>query len=315
MHSLHLVQQVLQPPSGGCSCFSTVRSGWLTLFLCYVDESGDEQALRTKNDPPVLALGGLVVEEARCRRLIWDFLQLKKRYNPVLARPDSKLSDLIAFEMKGSNLRADMRSDSRRRRRRAFGILDKLLELLDEHNVSLISEVHIKGQKVLSRWVYVECVAGLAEKFDAQLRAAGTTGLMILDARTKAKNVPSVQRITTKRFKSGDNGYTNLVESPVFGHSDAHVVLQIVDIVVSAMLFPMACAGFCLCLLDNAHPSSAYLEVRERYGQQLRHLEYRYLDSAGTRVGGVRVHDHMNRQPTLALFQDVPFRIGGTSDS
>ncbi|RKR76020.1 DUF3800 domain-containing protein [Frondihabitans australicus] len=279
------------------------------MFLCYIDESGDEQALRTKNDPPVLVLGGLVVEESQSRGLIWDFLQLKKKYNPALAAKDAQLSDVIAFEIKGANLRADIRSDSRRRRRRAFGILDDVISLLDSHNVSLIAEVHVKGQKVLNRWIYSDCVASLAEKFDVQLRAASTTGLVVLDARTKAKNVPSVQRITTKRFKSGANAYTHLAESPVFGHSDAHVVLQIVDIVVWALVFPMACAGFCLCLLDNAHPSSEYLHVRERYGQKLRLLEYRYLDRDGSRVGGVRVHDHMNRQPTLALFEDVPFRI------
>lgn len=132
---------------------------------------------------------------------------------------------------------------------------------------------------------------------------------MILDARTKAKNVPSVNSITTQRFRTGGNAYPHLVESPVFGHSDAHVLLQLADILVSALLFPMACAGFCLCLLDNTHPSSKYLEVRERYGQRLRLLEHRYLTADGRRAGGIRVRDHMNHQPTRAIFEDVEFTL------
>jgi hypothetical protein len=56
---------------------------------------------------------------------------------------------------------------------------------------------------------------------------------------TKSKNVPSVQRITTQRVSQWRRRLPARVESPVFGHSDAHVVLQIADLVVSAMLFPM----------------------------------------------------------------------------
>jgi len=279
------------------------------MFLCYIDESGDEQPLRTRTDPPVLVLGGLIVEQGQAKNLIWDFLQLKKAFNSQLARDDTKLSELIAFEMKGSNLRADMRSDSRRRRRRATGFLDKVLDLLVTYNVTVTGEIHVKGQRVLNRWVYADAVAALATKFEAQLRAADSTGMMILDARTKAKNVPSVQRITTKRFKTGGDSYRHLIESPVFGHSDAHVVLQIADIVVSALLFPLSCAGFCLCLLDNAHPNTEYLSLRERYGRRLRLLEYRYIDKLGHQVGGVTVHDHLNHQPTLALFEPVDFQL------
>lgn len=279
------------------------------MFLCYIDESGDEQALRTRTDPPVLVVGGLIVEEDQAKTLIWEFLQLKKQYNPSLSGERMRLSDLISFEMKGSDLRADMRSTSRRRRARAFTIVQRVLGLLEAHNVLVIGEIHVKGEGALHRWVYSECIANLADQFEVQLRAADSTGMMVLDARTKNKNVPSVQRITTKRFKTGGDVYKHLVESPVFGHSDAHVVLQIVDIVVSALLFPLACAGYCLCLLDNVHPSEAYIEVRGRFGARLRLLEHRYVDSTGTRRGGIRVSDHMNHQPTIALFQETEFRL------
>jgi len=279
------------------------------LFLCYIDEAGDEQALRTRTDPPVLVIGGIIVEETNAQSLIWDFLQLKKKFNPSLSRDGVKLSDVVAFEIKGSNLRADMRSSSRRRRRAAFGILDAVLDLLDHHNALILGDIQIKGPGPLGRWVYSKTVSSLADQFETLLRAADSTGLMVLDARTKSKNVPSVNGITTQRFRSGGGTYPHLVESPVFGHSDAHVALQIADLMVSALLFPMACAGYCLCLIDNTHPSSEYLGVRERYGARLRLLEHKYLASDGRRAGGIRVYDHMNHQPTLAIFQEVPFAL------
>ncbi|NQX25869.1 DUF3800 domain-containing protein [Microbacteriaceae bacterium VKM Ac-2854] len=277
------------------------------MLLCYVDESGDEQPLRTRTDPPVLVIGGLIVQHEQAKSLIWKFLQIKKKYNNSLSLDDAKLSDVVSLEMKGSDLRRDVRSSSRRPRRRAFGILDDVMALLEQHNVSLIGEVHVKGQRPLRRWVYSDAIAWMTEQFESALRAADAPGQMILDARTKAKNVPSVHRITTKRFKSGGDPFPRLVESPLFGHSDAHVVLQIADIVVSGLLFPMACAGFCSSLIDNVHINPDFSQVRTRYGARLRLLEHRYTTAGGGRAGGVRVTDHMNHQTGLNLYLEVPF--------
>jgi hypothetical protein len=252
-------------------------------------------------------LGGVIIAEAKAKALVWDFLQLKKRFNPSLERPEVRLSDVVSFEMKGSDLRADMRAASRRRRGRAYQIIGSVMHLLEKHDAVIVADIHIKGQESLGRRVYPQSIHALMSEFETLLRAANTKGMAILDSRTKTKNVPSVNQITTQRFRSGGDAFVHLVESPVFGHSDAHVGLQIADLVVSAMLFPLACAGYCLCLLDNVHPSEAYLDVRERFGERLRLLEHRYLDGEGSRAGGVRVHDHMNHQPTLAIFKDVEF--------
>jgi len=281
------------------------------VLLCYIDESGDEAALRTSTDPPVLVIAGLVVELRMAKSLIWRFLQIKKKYNTSLSAADAQLSDVIRFEMKGSDLRKDIRSGSRRPRRRAFGVLDDVLALLEEHHVTVVGDVSVKGEKPLRRWVYSDSIAWITEQFEVALRAADTPGQVTLDARTKSKNVPSVHRITTKRFKSGGDSFPHLVESPLFGHSDAHVVLQLSDIVVSALLFPMACAGYCSSLLDNVHITPEFEAVRLRYGARLRLLEHRCLGPAGERAGGVRVTDHMNRQPTLGLYQEVPFSYRG----
>lgn len=69
----------------------------------------------------------------------------------------------------------------------------------------------------------------------------------------------------------------------------------------------MACASYCNSLLDNVHIDSAYDIIRDRYGARIRLLESRYLNGDGRKVGGVRVCDHMNRQPSLALYQQMDF--------
>jgi hypothetical protein len=147
----------------------------------------------------------------------------------------------------------------------------------------------------------------VAEQFEAQLRAANTSGAMVLDARTKAKNVPSVHRMTTERFRTGGNPYPCLVESPVFGHSDAHVALQIADLLASALFFPMACFAYSQGLIDNVHLNESYGEVRQRFGSKLRLLEHRYVGPDGRHAGGIIVRDNLNNQPSLQLYKDCPF--------
>ncbi|MCV7274127.1 DUF3800 domain-containing protein [Mycolicibacter arupensis] len=276
------------------------------MLLAYLDESGDEQPLRTPEDPPVLVIAGVVVDHERVMNLVWQFLQLKKRYSPSLLKDDVQLSDLIRFEVKGSDLRKDVRSATRRNRRRALGFLDAVLKLLEEERALIIGEVYIKGEKPLSRWVYPQAVAKIAAGFEHQLQAAGTQGLIIMDARTKVKNTPSVHRLTTTRFKSGGNPVPHLVESPTFGHSDAHVILQIADIVASALIFPMACVGYCNTLIRNVHLNDEYAVLRTRYGQKLNGLQYRYTTAdTGRRVGSLRVIDRLNGQPSRALYDDA----------
>ncbi|GAA5044585.1 DUF3800 domain-containing protein [Nocardia callitridis] len=282
-------------------------SNYYSVLLCYLDESGDEQALRTPTDPPVLVIAGIVVSRARVHGMVYNFLQLKKKFHPALAKPSVKLSDLITHEVKGSDLRKNVRDGGRNARRAVYRLVEETLCLLEDSNAKIVGEVHVKGTTPLTRWVYSDTVAHIAEQFEAQLRAANTSGAMILDARTKSKNVPSVHRMTTARFRAGGNPYPSLVESPVFGHSDAHVALQIADLLASALLFPMACFAYSQGLINNIHLNESYGEVRERFGPKLRLLEHRYAGPNGRHAGGIVVRDNLNNQPSLRLYKDCPF--------
>ncbi|MFD6401558.1 DUF3800 domain-containing protein [Nocardia sp. NPDC060249] len=280
------------------------------MLLCYLDESGDEQALRTETDTPALVIAGLVVDHQRVHGLVYKFLQLKKKYRPALAKPTVKLSDLITHEIKGSDLRKGVRDGGRNARRAVYSLLSDTLDLLEESNSKVVGEIHVKGEEPLARWAYAVTVAGIAEQLEAQSRAANTSGAMILDARTKSKNVPSVHRITTERFRAGGNPYPCLVESPVFGHSDAHVALQVADLIVSGLLFPMACFAYSQGLISNIHINESYGEIRERFGSRLRLLEHRHVWANGRHAGGIVVRDHLNNQPSLLLYKDCPFDTG-----
>ncbi|WP_157172003.1 DUF3800 domain-containing protein [Nocardia higoensis] len=277
------------------------------VLLCYLDESGDEQALRTATDPPVLVIAGLVVDHQRVHGLVYNFLQLKKKFRPMLAQPTVQLSDLITHEIKGSDLRKDIRNGGRNARRAVYALLNDTLDLLEECNAKIVGEIHIKGTEPLARWVYAVTVARVAEQLEAQSRAANTSGAIVLDARTKSKNVPSVHRITTERFRAGGNPYPRLVESPVFGHSDAHVALQVADLLASALLFPMACFAYSQGLIDNIHLTESYGELRDRFGSRLRLLEHRYAGTNGRHAGGIVVRDNLNNQRSMMLYKDCPF--------
>ncbi|MEU5406502.1 DUF3800 domain-containing protein [Nocardia asteroides] len=277
------------------------------MLLCYLDESGDEQALRTATDPPVLAIAGIVVDHEQLHGMVYEFLQLKKKFFPALAGSEVKLSELITHEIKGCDLRKNVRAGGRNQRRAVFSLIADTLTILERRDATIVGEIHIKGDEQLPRWIYAEIVARIARQFEARLGATHSVGTMILDARTKAKNVPAVHRLTTERFKSGGNPYPHLVESPVFGHSDAHVALQIADIVASALLFPMACFAYSQCLIDNVHLNERYGEIRERFAAKLRLLERRFVDVGGSLTGGITVRDHLNNQSTLHLYCEQPF--------
>lgn len=280
------------------------------MHICYVDESGDAEALNSQrpDDTPVFVLVGMTVPQTRSDDLAWDYLRLKAEFNPTLSQ--SKLSDLISAEVKGSKLRKDFRKDrgNRNVRRRAYGYVDKALELLEKHNCQLVGKIVVKQPDLENppseRATYSSSIAEMATTFQAQLASAPTEGLMILDARTKVKNAPSTLGVTTRRFRTGGDPYPNFVESPVFGHSDTHVHLQIVDIVASAVVFPIACLVYCSEFYWNTHPHPRYAEVKERFGARLQRLEYRYTDGEGNKRGGFQVIDPVERRPTHHLFRD-----------
>ena len=133
-------RQVLRPPRG----VAVVVVGVSAMRICYVDESGDGR--RPNPDfpdvPPALVICGLVLESDAVPDLTRDFLHEKKRFHPRKA--GSGPLDGVLNEVKGSDIRRDIRSGSRRRNRAAIGFLDRTTDLLSKYDVGIIGRVWIK---------------------------------------------------------------------------------------------------------------------------------------------------------------------------
>ena len=272
------------------------------MLLCYVDESGNDQVLDCREAPPVLVLVGVVIPHERAKDVAWAYLRLKERFRPSLRQ--LRLSDLIKTEIKGADLRADFRSGSRSRIRYATGFIDGVLDTLEYGQATLTGRIWVKrDNETLPTFHYPEGVAGMASDFHSQAAAAELPGMMILDARTKVKNTPSVDGITTRKFKSGGDPMPYLAESPVFGHSDAHVLLQVADIVAAGLVFPMACHAFCNDLIDNVHNDPSYADIARLWGARVRNLERRYTDDDSQKRGGLVVRDLRHHRPSVTLYE------------
>ncbi|MFC5953735.1 DUF3800 domain-containing protein [Streptomyces pratens] len=93
-----------------------------------------------------------------------------------------------------------------------------------------------------------------------------------------------------------------VIESPVFGHSDTHTLLQLADLVVFSLLFPIACHAYLNDVTWNVHCVDAYQPLRERFGKRLKKLQFRYQDPVGKWRGGIVVSDRRTQRPSSLMF-------------
>jgi hypothetical protein len=286
------------------------------LFLSYIDEAGNGQTLdpRCAQAPPLMVIGGVIVPHDRLRALTIDFIAMKKKFDPALARLP-QLSDVIRAELKGSNVRQNLRSHRRNARRRGYGIVDHLVAMLERHQCRVLARIWVKeeGVGVNEAAMYGSSVAALCENVDRYVASQSRQerAMMILDIRTRHKDVGNVHCITTRKYRKGGDVLPAIAESPVLGHSDTLVGLQVADLLVSSLLFPAACAAYAEDLEWNAHCHPEYAEVRERYMPRIAGLQYRYRTETGKWTGGVVVSDRRRRRPGADLFAcgDVPAAV------
>lgn len=279
------------------------------MLLCYIDESGTCEPYRSE-DPgstPVFVLAGISVTKAKARALTMEYVKLKKEFEPTLQGQEKTLSDIIRYEVKGSTLRRDVRNEraGRNTRRKAIRFMSRVVDLLEDNGCRIMGKVIVKpdGKPITDRRQYPKAVQELALTFNSQAAASDTDGVMILDSRTKVKNEGNVHAITTRRFRSGGDFYPRLIEAPVFGHSDTHLPLQIVDIVASGILYPIACHEYTEAAASNTHRHDRYSELKQEFGSRMQKLEHRYVNAEGETRGGFQVVDLINHRATHLLFR------------
>lgn len=279
------------------------------MHLFYVDESGCLGTLPTATSPiqPVLALGGIVLEERKVAGFTRDWLNLKERFFPGLRLPDADFLDWILVEIKGAVLRKQVRAPGRDARRHALGFLDKTLGLLEKHEVRLLARVYVKpvGMPFNGRPVYTSAIQYLATDFQHFLRESSAEGLMILDSRNKPANANVAHSVFTQKYKATGDAYDRLLEMPVFGHSDNHAGLQAADTLCSAFLSPMAVYVYCLGRVNSLHVHAEYGRIRELFGERLKRLQYRYQGEQQRWRGGITVNDALGHQKGSLFFGPV----------
>ncbi|MFI0814390.1 DUF3800 domain-containing protein [Streptomyces sp. NPDC021098] len=275
------------------------------MHLCYIDEAGNGQTLDPERPdaPPVLVVGGFTVPRTQVRSLTWAFLDVKKHYRPQL-RNAEQLSEVIQHEIKGSDVRKNLRAGNHNWRRAAMELAASLLDILEAHGTRVLARIWIKEEGLAfdESGVYPASVAALNETFQAQLAHEHSRGMMVLDSRTKVKNAPNVHCVTTRKYRTGGDSLRGIIESPVFGHSDTHTLLQLADLLVSSLLFPIACHAYLNDVRWNVHCDDAYEPLREEFGARLRKLQFRYQDPVGKWRGGIVVSDRRTQQSSSLMF-------------
>ena len=251
------------------------------MYICYIDESGGFEAPNTgPHATPLMAFAGLVVRDDALSPLTADLLGVKRRFFP--GATTGRLDDVLA-EMKGADLRRELRSGSRNDRRRAIGVLNSVVDLVESFDLRLIGRIWIKErtQGLEPRASYTFAIQDIARHFNHFLDRSGDSGLLLCDGRMHNQDAQVAHSIFTLKHRRAGDDVPRLIEVAVFGRSENHVGLQLADIVVSGLLFPMAARVYCASRASGVHTDPNFDELRRRYASRLRSRQYLYKDDAG----------------------------------
>jgi len=275
------------------------------MWHCYIDESGDARHLESPNSSaqPVLSIIGIAFPNDALYGITREVIFTKQRFFPGLAvrRP----LDWTLKEIKGADLRRNIRSGRRKAIRQTLGFLDHTIRIIETHNGRLFGRILVKdiGVAVDGRAVYTSAVQSNCRYFQNLLEKENSEGLIIADSRTKALNVNVAHSIFTQMFKRTGDEYPGLVELPTFGHSDNHAGLQIADTICSAIITPIAAFTYCTGHVNNIHVDASYSRIKSFLSARLKNLQYRYQTAAGRWQGGLTVCDSLTHRSSAELFR------------
>ncbi|MBR5548674.1 MAG: DUF3800 domain-containing protein [Kiritimatiellae bacterium] len=278
------------------------------MFMCYVDESGDTGLFdaNERNSQPVFLLCALIVNQSHLESITREVIRLKQKHFPSYSQGAQHWHDWLKVEVKGANIRRALREETHKSRRHILGFLSEVVSLLESHDARISARVYIKtpSAEFKGASVYSAAMQRLAQTFEDKLMRENDKGVIVLDSRNKVKNVPVAHSLFTWNLSAHGTAYRYMAELPLFGHSDNHALLQLVDWVASGILSPMATSAFCgqysaTCI----HASHDYDIIRETFGQRIKSLQYRY-ERDGHKLGGIHVLGGNCRLNPLLIFGD-----------
>lgn len=271
------------------------------MHICYIDEAGCPGRLpsSTSDVQPLLVISGIFIPQSNLINFTRDFLSLKSSFNPSIPS-----RDIARHEIKGSDLRRDIRKGNRNLRRRTFGFLDKSIDVLDRYDAKHVTRIYVKapGGGFNGKAVYTASVQQICTCFQRYLADRGARGIVIADSRTPGLNSIVSHSVFTQKFRANGDPYPNILEMPVFGHSENHAALQLTDFLSSAILFPSASEAYCTGHVNNIHVHPKDIMIRTRYALRLKNMSYRFNDGARHR-GGITVIDAISQRNCSLLFR------------
>lgn len=274
--------------------------------ICFVDEAGCTGKLPTHDSriQPAFVLTGMIIDYLKLRTVTERLLQHKQRFFPNAVRNTHYLSGILD-EVKGSDLRRNAASRERNVRRHTFGYLDGIMSICEDANVRLIGRVWIKniGENFDGLSVYTSSVQRMCEYFQKYLTQEDELGFIIADSRLKPLNSQVAHSIFTQKFRIAGDCYDRIIELPAFAHSDNHAGLQIADTVCSGIVFPIAVETYCRGILNSIHVRDGFDQLKTRYADRLRMLQFRYQDESGASKGELVVSDGLTKRPGGLLFR------------
>lgn len=274
--------------------------------ICYIDESGCTGSLPNSASPiqPVLVIAGIALHHSHLTPITHEFIALKRRFFPGLFSNTVPALSHVRIEVKGADVRTNIRLGSRNKRRQSIGYLSNFIRLLERYNVKIFGRVWIKGigLPVKGRAIYDFSIQDICRNFQSLMTYENNHGFIVADSRTPFQNAAVAHSIFTQKFKNSGDSYARILEMPTFGHSENHVGLQLTDILCSALICPIAIQTYCTGHITSLHVHPRYVDIKERFAGRLKDLQYKYVEGGKTR-GGITVNDQIAHRTSALMFQ------------
>ncbi|MEZ5881146.1 MAG: DUF3800 domain-containing protein [Nitratireductor sp.] len=277
----------------------------VNMKICFVDEAGCTGRLLTATSQiqPIFAIGGVIFDARQIPYATAELLHIKGRYFP--GKTTGLHLDGILSEIKGSDIRKSACSKNRNKRRHTFGFVDRICDLVTKADAKLVGRLWVKeiGGAMNSRSIYTASVQRICEYFHRYLVDTDDEGFIVCDARLKHLNSQVAHSVFTQKFKATGDKFPRIIDLPTFGHSDNHACLQISDLILSALIFPIAAETYCVGNVTNTHIRPGYSRVKARYAGALKNMQYRFTDAAGRYTGGLVIADGIGKKPGSLMFK------------
>ena len=259
----------------------------------------------TSNIQPTLVVGGLIIDYGRLHFLTDRLLNLKQRFFPGAAPVGTTHMGWMLQEIKGAEIRKDACSGSRNARRHSLTFLNEILALCEACQAKMVGRVWIKkiAAPINGTSIYTFSMQSIYSDFQNYLAKHNDVGFVVVDSRVKHLNSQVAHSIFTQKFRGVGDVYDRIIELPAFSHSDNHAGLQIIDLLCSAIVTPMAIHTYCVGHVDSLHVRPGYERIKSQFAARTSALQHRYSEASGRMRGGFVVSDQLGGRSGGVMFR------------